>query len=92
MQYTKEGTYQYSLKRVKRKSKNRDEKKLDLSEEEYEQIKKPLEVSIYYDPVINMLKAKNNIKDLVYQEDHFYSKTELKRIQELKEIPNTGIN
>lgn len=89
--YTEEGLYEYNIK-----SKKQEKEKIEnvFSEEEQEQIKKLLEVNVYYDPVVNRLKTKSNSKDLIYGNQFLYSKTELKRIIDSKKenLPDTGID
>lgn len=87
--YTKEGTYQYTVEKVKKKVEEQE-----VFQEELEQIKRPLEITVYYDPVVNKLKANTNAEDLVFGKDFLYSKTELKKVQEEppEELPDTGIH
>ena len=89
--YTEAGTYQYTIKSKKKEKENIERV---FSEEEEEQIKKPLEVTVYYDPVVNRLTTKTNSKDLVYGNKLLYSKTELKRIidSKIENTPDTGID
>lgn len=106
--YTEEGTYEYTLKQLNKKEKKKEDKENNTAEEdnidedntpmfsgeEFDPIKKPLEVNVFYDPVVNKLKTRTNAKDLVFQQDYFYSKTELRKLQEsqILDIPDTGIN
>ncbi len=93
LHYTEEGTYQYTIQQ-KKKEVQKEETEMVFEEEELEKIKKPLEVTVYYDPVVNRLRATTNSKDLQWNKEYFYSKTELKKLQESEKetLPDTGIS
>ena len=85
LRYTKEGNYNYEI---------RNGNELPELEDRYKEIQKNLEVSVYYDPVDNRLKVKNNAKDLVFSESYLYDKEELRRVNEtlIVDVPDTNNN
>ncbi len=94
LRYTEEGTYQYTMEQKIMNSSKEGQTKEVFSEEEIDKIKRPLEVTVYYDPVVNRLKTTTNSKDLQWNQEYFFSKTELKKLQESskEELPDTGIS
>ncbi len=85
LKYNEIGNYEYTIT---------NNKELSPLDERYQEILENLEVDVYYDPLVNRLKADSNADDLILRDNYLYDKEELKKVDEvlIVDVPNTSNN